>query len=854
MRVSRPAFEMPSRRNAQQVLRLLSLAALAGPLIAFLAYAGSSYRDHFRAAEERLEGTLNLMQEHGSRVFETYELLASYTDELLGNLSDDEIRAQEPVLNAKLKKFSDTLPQVQDIWVVAADARPLVTANVFPVPRDLDLSDRGYYRIQKDRDAGLYISEVLRGRAQNVTFFQFSRRRASPDGSFRGVVAVSVQPNYFRDYYARLAANRSITGAAIQRADGVLLSRYPEPPPGPVASAPTRGLQDALQQNAERGIYRVTLASDGLERIVGYRKLPDYPIYLSAGLRTNVVQGAWLWSLALPFALGVPASLALFGLSRVAMRYTARESAALSALQEETARREAAEEERRQADALYRAYYNNTSEGLFVIRVHDDGRFTVEDRNPAHEKAFRFDLKAVRGKELHEFMPAAMADEVIGWYQRCKDANAPVRVETALGSGADLRTWETLLAPVHNDRGRITHIVGAARDISDRLALEENLRQAQKMEALGALTGGIAHDFNNLLTVVMGNLDMLRRVGDERKARLIDNALHAVEQGRKLTSQLLAFGRRQPLRPEVLDLKVLIAGMDDMLAQSLRGDIRLVLDLAEDLWPVEVDPTQLQVALINLAVNARDAMPKGGTLTIRAANAVLQTGDRAEGVGLSLIDTGRGMPREVLARALEPFFTTKEVGKGTGLGLAQVHGFAQQSGGSLEIRSEVDQGTTVTLFLPRAHALPQTPEASQTGEQGIGRSLRILLVEDNPQVAEVATSLLQEHGHQVTRASTGDEALTVLERDHRFDLVFSDLVMPGERDGLAVAHAVRERWPDLPVLLATGYSEAANRAMKDGYTLLSKPYTPSTLLRAVHDLAGHTYLATAKNVVRFPGA
>jgi CheY-like chemotaxis protein len=373
------------------------------------------------------------------------------------------------------------------------------------------------------------------------------------------------------------------------------------------------------------------------------------------------------------------------------------------------------------------------------------------------------------------------------------------------------------------------------------------------MEALGALTGGIAHDFNNLLTVVMGNLDLLRRAKEERKPRLIDNALQAVEQGRKLTQQLLAFGRRQPVKPEVISLKALIVGMDDMLAQSLRGDIRLEFDLADDLWPVEVDPAQLQAALINVAANARDAMPKGGTLTLKAENTVLQDGERVEGIAVSITDTGQGMPREVLARVFEPFFTTKEVGKGTGLGLAQVYGFAQQAGGSVDIRSEEGRGTTVTLYLPRARTEVVSEARDAAVREGIVCPRHILLVDDNAQVAEVATAILTEQGHQVTYAGNADEALTKLETSQAFDLVFSDLVMPGERNGLDLARTVRERWPTLPVLLATGYSDAANRATQEGFTLVTKPYTPDTLSRAVAELSSPGEALRTENVIPFPG-
>jgi CheY-like chemotaxis protein len=260
----------------------------------------------------------------------------------------------------------------------------------------------------------------------------------------------------------------------------------------------------------------------------------------------------------------------------------------------------------------------------------------------------------------------------------------------------------------------------------------------------------------------------------------------------------------------------------------------------------------LQVALINLAANARDAMPDGGTLTVRGENTVLGDGESVEGIALSLIDTGHGMSREVLARAMEPFFTTKEVGKGTGLGLAQVYGFARQSGGSMDIRSEEGRGTTVTLYLPKAQAAVADTTRPAPAPTAGARSLHILLVDDNAQVAEVAASLLAEQGHQVTSARSADEALIKLETFQGFDMVFSDLVMPGERSGLDLARIVRERWASIPVLLATGYSEAASRATQEGFTLLAKPYTPEGLLGAVSSLVARERVTSSANVVPFP--
>ncbi|MER2263554.1 PAS domain S-box protein, partial [Methylobacterium oxalidis] len=396
-------------------------------------------------------------------------------------------------------------------------------------------------------------------------------------------------------------------------------------------------------------------------------------------------------------------------------------------------------------------------------------------------------------------------------------------------------------------RDRTGQLVGFAkvtRDITERQnaqqALEEtraSLFQAQKMEALGGLASGIAHDFNNLLTVVLGNLDLLRRAPEARRARLIDNAMRAVEQGRRLTQQLLAFGRRHVIQPEVVDVNRLILNMDDMLKQSLRGDIHLIFDLAEGLWPVEVDPSQLQIALINLAVNARDAMPRGGQFRIRTENVTKPGQDGPECVEIAVSDTGHGMPPDVLARAFEPFFSTKEVGKGTGLGLPQVYGFAQQAHGSLRVASEVGRGTTFTISLPRSSATVEEVAKHRHEPGDVVRPLRVLLAEDNAQVAEVAVSVLAERGHTVVSTGSAPEALHVLSSGQPFDLVLSDLVMPGGMNGLDLAQRVRSRWPALPVLLATGYSDQAAKAIKEGFPLISKPYEPAALLLAIERTA-----------------
>jgi signal transduction histidine kinase/ActR/RegA family two-component response regulator len=379
-------------------------------------------------------------------------------------------------------------------------------------------------------------------------------------------------------------------------------------------------------------------------------------------------------------------------------------------------------------------------------------------------------------------------------------------------------------------------------EIDEREHAEAALRQAQRMEAIGQLTGGIAHDFNNLLMVVSSNAELLRRYAlDERALGRVAAILQATARGERLTRQLLAFSRRQMLRPEILDLRQVMREAADMLSRSLRADIALAIDVAEDLRPVAVDRAELELALLNIGVNARDAMPNGGTLRLVARNVSLGADDPAgpglEGdfVALTLSDTGSGMAPEVAAQAFEPFFTTKEVGQGSGLGLSQVYGFAKQSGGTATIASEHGKGTSVTMLLPvasgraRAAAKTDAAEAPSTGTPPV----RILLVEDNDEVASATASMLRELGCHTTEAKDGPSALALLEHEPGIELVMSDIVMPGAMNGLELARVLRERRPDLSVLLATGYSQYGREVAAEGFALLEKPYRLDSLARAI---------------------
>lgn len=379
--------------------------------------------------------------------------------------------------------------------------------------------------------------------------------------------------------------------------------------------------------------------------------------------------------------------------------------------------------------------------------------------------------------------------------------------------------------------------------MAERARVEEALRQTQKIEAIGQLTGGIAHDFNNLLMVISGGLEMLDRQSDPaRRLRILQGMRQAAQRGASLTRQLLAFSRKQALNPAPLDLALQIGGMRELLERSLRADVNFAFDFPEDLWLVEVDSGELELMLLNVAVNARDAMPGGGTITFRAENIRIPGTDGVvrEFVQLSVTDTGTGMTDEVKRHVFEPFFTTKEVGRGSGLGLAQVHGFATQSGGSVRIESELDKGTSIIIQLPRStkaspvsRSLPESP----TLPEPVSGS--ILVVEDDDEVAALVCEMLTQLGYDVTRAASASAALGALANGRKVDIVFSDIMMPGGMNGIELAREIRGRYRDVPVLLTSGYAEAVKqKAETEGLRILRKPYGVQDLERALRETLG----------------
>jgi PAS domain S-box-containing protein len=396
---------------------------------------------------------------------------------------------------------------------------------------------------------------------------------------------------------------------------------------------------------------------------------------------------------------------------------------------------------------------------------------------------------------------------------------------------------------IRDPSGKLIGFAKITRDVTERRNAQEaldrahaQLAQAQKMEALGQLTGGVAHDFNNLLMVVSGQAQaVMRRITDEKSRRSLEAILTAASRGEILTRQLLTFARRQPQNTRTVYPSQTVAAFRDVLSSSARGKIDLHIEIPRSVWPVSIDIPEFELALVNLVVNARDAMAEGGMITMSGENVTLRGHETIEGikgefVALSVIDNGAGIPPEILSRIFEPFFTTKNPGKGTGLGLSQAYGFAQQSGGAIAVRSKVREGTCVTLYLPRSHE-PVSVVVAEAPSQLPGRGETVLVVEDNPEVKTVAVNLLEQLNYHTVAVDDAKAALDFLAAGAPVDLVFTDVMLPGDLDGVALAQTVNKRHPEVPVLLTSGYAKALNA--RHGLPILRKPYQISALAEAV---------------------
>ncbi len=586
-----PGSENPASRSdaafgAIRTLRALVVGTIIVPLLLAAVGGYFSYEANYKAAAASLAEAVAVAAENTTKILDTHVLVAARIEDLLGGLTDPQIRAQEKTLHERIAQQIGGLPQIAAAWVVDAAGHELVSARVFPVDRNFDWSGREDFRALQDASFNTFIW-ALRARSLGggdyQPYFTVSQRRQTPDGRFRGMIVVAVSGAYVASFYNSLLGGSAQYAASVLREDGTSLARYPET--AEPASSPKQDarLAAAFAAKATKGLIASGSAFHGEGNLVAYERLANYPVYVTIGRSRASILDEWLQTMAGYAAIGVPAAIGLMLLSLVALRRTRREQKALA--------------------------------------------------------------------EAHDA-------------------------------------------------------------VAERAAIEAQLHQAQKMEAVGLLTAGIAHDFNNLLTIVSGNITLLEAsidAGDARRQRLIASAMRGCERAADLTRRLLSFARREPVDPQPLDVNEVISRTSSLAWHSLGDQVTAEFRLADDLWPVFVDPNQLESALLNLALNARDAMAGRGRLTIETANCQIEEGDDAShpGVGageyvtISIGDTGCGMPQEVRDKAFDPFFTTKGAGKGTGLGLSQVNGFVTRSGGRCIIDSTPGRGTTVKLYLPR---------------------------------------------------------------------------------------------------------------------------------------------------------
>src|SRR6195256_2785037 len=684
-------------------------ASLALPIALFGFASAVSYISTRDTADREILRTLDVAHEHALKVFETIDRSLSEINEIIRGIPDAGIKSREETLHLRLKQFVDSLPQMKSVWIFDAHGHALVNSLVSPAP-DIEFSDRDYFRAPLAQNIGTFIGEALTPRPpyQGAAFFGVSRRRQTDDGNFAGVIQASVFPEYFQNFYARISHDPG-SFFALGLADGTVLARFP------VSERDVRidrngPIGQKIAANPKAGLVTVTSPADGIERRLGYHRLAEYPVYVSAGLETSAIRSRWLTTIGSYLIFGLPATALLFLILSLALRRTQR---------------------------LY--------------------------------------------------------------FESAK-----------------------------------------------RMEAEEALKHGQRLEALGQLTGGVAHDFNNLLTVIRASVDLLRRphLTEERRQRYIEAISDTVSRAAKLTAQLLAFARRQTLKPELFDVGENVQTLSEIIRTLTGASIEIVTRVPGGPCLIDADAGQFETALINMAVNARDAMGGEGRLTI-AVRAVAEIPGpapypkRRDGyVAGSIEDTRSGIPQDHLGRIFEPFFTAKEIGQGTGLGLSQVFGFTKQSGGEVTVDTLPGKGSTFTLYLPRVvgdeRPLQVAPEEAPPVD---GHGISVLVVEDNIEVGKFATDALAELGYATTLVGNATHALEELASDAgRFDVVFSDVVMPG-MTGIELAQEIRRRGFDVPVVLTSGYSHVLSEQGTLGFELLQKPYSVEQLSRALRRVA-----------------
>jgi signal transduction histidine kinase/CheY-like chemotaxis protein len=721
-----PPFPVVPERNfaAQRMtLQVLLIAAIVLPCLYVAVMSWSDLKAREAEAAEMVDRNAHVAEEHALKVFDMNETLNARVIDLIEGVDDDTLRGEELDIHNKLVAMGGGYPQMASVSIIGADGRLIATSRIYPAP-DVSIETRDDFVGIRDNKMFESVSRVMFGKVAGETVFNTAVPRKNSDGRFAGIVTIALRPGYFGAFYRELLGEHSTVSLGLTRTDGAVLAWYPTRPPDRMDLAASSPLRGAYASGERSGVVRMRSGLDNEMKIVAYRKVGNYPVYVSSGYPLATIWAAW---------------------------------------------------------------YRHVSVLMLSL-----------------------------------FAPCVVLWGVI-WLSLRRLAN-------------EEDAWERWQA-----------------EASMRRSIESAYRQARKMEALGNLVGSVAHDFNNLLMILSTNVQIVRRRGATGLDRELSAMERALKSGQSLTRQLLGVARKQPLRNETIAIGKWLPACRELLKASLGAKVALNLETGNDVWPVRVDAAELELALINVAVNARDAMPSGGTFAVRADNVRFRHEDGfpiiGEFVQLTLEDTGAGMGPEVLGRAFEPLFTTKSKGMGTGLGLPQVFAFCERAGGVATIDSAVGAGTSVRLYLPRASATVAEAADAQHDAAAAGEShgLRVLLVEDNEEVAAGTEALLSMMNHHVTHIFNADGAIAMLEAARRdvandgalpFDVVLSDIHMPGQLNGIDLAEILQSWTPRMPVILVTGYAEELDRARQVDARVLSKPFDIAlldSLLQAIRE-------------------
>ena len=848
IRHSGVAAESARRRTTFGKLRLVGV--LLAVLI--LVTAGIAVWDlHRRTLNEASDDIRNLggvLAEQTSRYVKSIDMVlqdAQLRSWALGIATPDQFRRDMGTEESGhfLRDRLQNLPEAHAIALFDADGAAILRTTGLPLT--FSVRDRPSFQYLRDHaDSGLLIREPALSRGQGRMTIFMSRRINGPDGGFLGVGEVAIDIDYLLGFYKAITHDGAFR-VTLLRDDGVVLASYP-----PVASGIARvpaGSPWFAQLAAGGGAYRSPGNFRGVPSIVSVNPVGSFPLVINTSIAESTALAMW-WEQA-RYTIGTAVLLAgsfiaIFLMSERQLRRQQVQNAILSRTADEL---RTSELQLRESEMRLERAQEIAGIGYWELSFASGEHAWSKNLRDSHEFPFSGDASLdARASRI----PAGELQAKREWIAdlRAGRQREPIEFRTTDPDGT-VKTFRIEGRPVVDPDGTVHGLIATTQDVTRQRQIENQLAQSQKMEAIGALTGGMAHDFNNVLGVIIGNLDLLQRLikADALAEEICGEARDGAVRCADLIRRLLAFARRQPLHPAKIDVNALVNETVHLLRRTIGEDIAVRVSLDVEVWPVTAGATQLEAALVNLATNARDAMPKGGELHIATRNAELDAGYAAlhpdvvpgDYAVIEISDTGTGIPQDIINRVFEPFFTTKSPGQGTGLGLSMVFGFVKQSGGHISVYSEAGRGTTFRIYLPRGVAGAMAPAGPRDPGVSVGGTETVLVVEDNAQLRRSAVRQLVTLGYHVLEAEHADAARDMLEHGDRVDLLFTDVVMPGTMDGIDLAHRAMTLQPHIRVVVTSGFSGArvADQRVADcPFPFLAKPYRRDDLARVVRDV------------------